>query len=84
MASTMVGYGKPALLPTPTKAGIATATQGQLVLPSSTTQPSHHNRAQADSSKKEKVPITNYLSRKCIVFCFSLFFLKQSDFVFLL
>lgn len=78
MASTMVGYGKPALLPTPTKAGIAMATQGQLapsqVLPSSTTQPSHYNRAQADSSKKEKVPITNHLSRKCFVFCFSRFF----------
>lgn len=57
--NTVVGYGKPALLPTPTKAGIATATLGQLapsqVLPSSTTQPGHHNRAQADSSKKEKV-----------------------------
>ncbi|XP_026218418.1 protein SCAF11 isoform X2 [Anabas testudineus] len=57
MASTIVGYGKPALLPTPTKAGIAAVTQGQpassQVLPSSTTQ-TGHNKAQADSSKKEK------------------------------
>lgn len=57
----MGAYGKAGLLPTPTKAGVATATMGgQLaasqVLPSSTTQPGHHNRAQADSSKKEKVP----------------------------
>lgn len=59
--NTVVAYGKPGLLPTPTKAGMATATMGQLapsqVLPSSTTQPGHHNRAQADSSKKEKVPL---------------------------
>lgn len=56
MANAMVGYGKPALLPTPTK---ALTTQGQLapsqVLPSSTTQPGQYNKAQADSSKKEKV-----------------------------
>ncbi|XP_038594496.1 protein SCAF11 isoform X2 [Micropterus salmoides] len=55
MANAMVGYGKPALLPTPTK---ALTTQGQLapsqVLPSSTTQPGQYNKAQADSSKKEK------------------------------
>uniref|UniRef100_A0A672ZQL8 SFR19-like C-terminal domain-containing protein n=1 Tax=Sphaeramia orbicularis TaxID=375764 RepID=A0A672ZQL8_9TELE len=58
MASTMVGYGKPGLLPTPTKAGVPTLTQVQppssQVLPSSTTQPGQHNKAQADSSKKEK------------------------------
>uniref|UniRef100_A0A8D0AD73 SR-related CTD-associated factor 11 n=1 Tax=Sander lucioperca TaxID=283035 RepID=A0A8D0AD73_SANLU len=58
MASTMMGYGKPGLLPTPTKAGVAVATHGQSapsqVLPSSTTQPGQHYKAQADSSKKEK------------------------------
>ncbi|XP_039999310.1 protein SCAF11 isoform X2 [Xiphias gladius] len=57
MTSTMVGYGKCTLLPTPTKAVVVTATQGQpaptQVIPSSTTQPGH-NKAQADSSKKEK------------------------------
>lgn len=50
---------KPALLPTPTKAGVVAVTQGQpapsQALPSSTTQPGQHNKAQADSSKKEKV-----------------------------
>lgn len=51
----MGAYGKPGLLQTPTKAGTATAAPSQ-ALPSSTTQPGHHNRAQADSSKKEKVP----------------------------
>lgn len=59
MASGMVAYGKPPLLPTPTKAGVAMATQGQptasQALPSSTTQPGQHSKAQADSSKKEKV-----------------------------
>ncbi|KAF1372563.1 hypothetical protein PFLUV_G00266790 [Perca fluviatilis] len=58
MASTMMAYGKPGLLPTPTKAGVAVATHGQSapsqVLPSSTTQPGQHYKAQADSSKKEK------------------------------
>ncbi|XP_037616450.1 protein SCAF11 isoform X2 [Sebastes umbrosus] len=58
MASAMGGYGKPGLLPTPTKAGYASATHGQSafsqLLPSSTTQPGQHNRAQPDSSKKEK------------------------------
>ncbi|XP_034719238.1 protein SCAF11 isoform X2 [Etheostoma cragini] len=58
MASTMMGYGKPGLLPTPNKAGVAMATHGQSaqsqVLPSSTTQPGQHYKAQADSSKKEK------------------------------
>ena len=71
MPSTMVGFAKPTLLPTPTKAGIATVTPGQLapsqVLPSSTTQPSHHNMAQADSSKKEKVAVTNHVSIKCFL-----------------
>lgn len=51
MANTVVGFAKPALPPTLTKAGVAAATQSQ-PLPSSTTQP---GRAQADSSKKEKV-----------------------------
>ncbi|KAG7234824.1 hypothetical protein INR49_003885 [Caranx melampygus] len=51
------GLWETGLLPTPTKAGVATVTQGQpapsQVLPSSTTHPGH-NKAQADSSKKEK------------------------------
>ncbi|XP_032361612.1 protein SCAF11 isoform X3 [Etheostoma spectabile] len=59
MASTMMGYGKPGLLPTPNKAGVAVATHGQSApsqaLPSSTTQPGQHYKAQADSSKKEKI-----------------------------
>lgn len=59
MASTVLGFAKPALLATPTKAGVATVTQSQLppsqAVPSSTTQPGHLSRAQADSSRKEKV-----------------------------
>lgn len=59
MASTMLGFAKPTLLATPTKAGAATVTQSQLppsqAVPSSTTQPGHPSRAQADSSRKEKV-----------------------------
>lgn len=59
MANTKVSFVKPALLPTPTKAGVVAVTQGQpassQALPSSTTQPGQHNKAQADSSKKEKV-----------------------------
>lgn len=58
MPNTMVSFVKPALLPNPTKAGVAAVTQGQpapsQALPSSTTQPGQHNKAQADSSKKEK------------------------------
>lgn len=58
MSSTMVGYGKPALLPTPSKGGGGAVTQVQpavsQVVASSTTQPAN-NKAQADSSKKEKV-----------------------------
>lgn len=54
MASAVVGFSKPALLPALTKAGVAAATQRQPP-PSSTTQPGHHGGAQADSSKKEKV-----------------------------
>lgn len=58
MANTKVSFVKPALLPTPTKAGVVAVTQGQpassQALPSSTTQPGQHNKAQADSSKKEK------------------------------
>uniref|UniRef100_A0A3B3VM09 RING-type domain-containing protein n=1 Tax=Poecilia latipinna TaxID=48699 RepID=A0A3B3VM09_9TELE len=53
-----VAAHKPALLPTPTKVGVATASQVQpapsQALPSSTTQPGQHSKAQADSSKKEK------------------------------
>lgn len=83
--NTVVGYGKPALLPTPTKAGIATATLGQLapsqVLPSSTTQPGHHNRAQADSSKKEKV--SSSIPESVLFYdAFFFFSLKVSDFAF--
>lgn len=63
MANTKVSFVKPALLPTPTKAGVVAVTQGQpapsQALPSSTTQPGQQNKAQADSSKKEKV---TYLS----------------------
>uniref|UniRef100_A0A1A8J5V7 SR-related CTD-associated factor 11 n=1 Tax=Nothobranchius kuhntae TaxID=321403 RepID=A0A1A8J5V7_NOTKU len=53
MVSTVVGFIKPTLLPTPTKVSVAAVTQGQ-VQPSSTTQSSQHSKAQADSSKKEK------------------------------
>ncbi|XP_068573058.1 protein SCAF11 [Cebidichthys violaceus] len=55
MANTMVGYGKPGLLPTPSKAGVATYGQSapSQFLPSSTTQPGQY-KAQADGSKKEK------------------------------
>ncbi|KAM3859240.1 uncharacterized protein scaf11 [Diretmus argenteus] len=57
MASGQMGYGKPPLLPTPTKAGFAMATHGHQTasqaLPSSTTQPGQH-KAHADSSKKDK------------------------------
>lgn len=58
MVSTVVGYPKAGLLPTPTKVGVATVSHVQAAaiqaLPSSTTQPSQHSKAQADSSKKEK------------------------------
>ncbi|XP_031721719.1 protein SCAF11 isoform X2 [Anarrhichthys ocellatus] len=55
MANTMMGYGKPGLLPTPSKAGVATYGQSapSQFLPSSTTQPGQY-KAQADGSKKEK------------------------------
>ncbi|XP_068443083.1 protein SCAF11 [Clinocottus analis] len=57
MGNTMVGYGKPGLLPTPSKGGVATASYGQSayshVVPSSTTQYGQH-KAHADGSKKEK------------------------------
>lgn len=60
MMSTVGGYSKPALLPTPSKVGVATTSQVQpapsQALPSSTTQTGQHSKAQADSSKKEKVP----------------------------
>lgn len=86
MASTMVGFAKPPLIPT--KAGIAAAAQAQLApsqaLPSSTTQPTHHNKAQADSSKKEKVSVTNIFTKMfpcCFLFfqpsCNSLFQKQQ-------
>ncbi|XP_077356799.1 uncharacterized protein scaf11 isoform X2 [Festucalex cinctus] len=52
MVSTMSAYGKSGLLPTPTKVGQQAAISQ--VLPSSTTQPAQHHKAQADSSKKEK------------------------------
>lgn len=70
-----MGYGKPALLPTPA--------QSQ-VLPSSTTQ-SGHNKAQADSSKKEKVTCS-HLSKITGSDCFCPFcqFFKLFDFFFLL
>ncbi|XP_019747342.1 protein SCAF11 isoform X2 [Hippocampus comes] len=51
MVNTMGAYGKAGLLSTPTKVGQQAANQ---VLPSSTTQPAQHHKAQADSSKKEK------------------------------
>ncbi|XP_077401762.1 uncharacterized protein scaf11 isoform X2 [Vanacampus margaritifer] len=51
MLSAMSAYGKSGLLPTPTKVGQQAVSQ---VLPSSTTQPAQHYKAQADSSKKEK------------------------------
>lgn len=86
MLNTMVGYGKPALLPTPTKGGMAAVTQGHpapsQVLPSSTTQPGQHNKAHADSSKKEKVTLsrletaatTSRAIFQLSVFCLSVFF----------
>ncbi|XP_056131790.1 protein SCAF11 [Lampris incognitus] len=57
MAGSMMAYGKPPLMATPVKAGGVAATQGQPPsnqAPSSTTQPGQHNKALADSSKKEK------------------------------
>ncbi|TNN55999.1 Protein SCAF11 [Liparis tanakae] len=57
MGNTMMGYGKPGLLPTPIKGGVATATYGQSahshVVPSSTTQHGQH-KAHSGGSKKEK------------------------------
>lgn len=58
MGNTMMGYGKPGLLPTPIKGGVTTATYGQSahshVVPSSTTQHGQH-KAQSGGSKKEKI-----------------------------
>ncbi|KAM9327696.1 LOW QUALITY PROTEIN: protein SCAF11-like [Pholidichthys leucotaenia] len=57
MVNTITGYGKPALHPISTKDVTVAMTQGPPAptqAPSSTTQPSQHNKAQADSSKKEK------------------------------
>ncbi|XP_061524343.1 protein SCAF11 isoform X2 [Phycodurus eques] len=48
----MGAYGKPGLLLTPTKVGQQAVSQVQ---PSSTSQPAQHQKAQADSSKKEKI-----------------------------
>ncbi|XP_061663288.1 protein SCAF11 isoform X2 [Syngnathoides biaculeatus] len=47
----MAAHGKPGPILTPTKVGQQVVSQ---VLPSSTTQPPQHQKAQADSSKKEK------------------------------
>lgn len=69
MANTVLGFAKPALLATPTKVGGANPTQlaPSQSVPSSTTQPAHPSRAQADSSRKEKVcpfcPPTNAVVR---------------------
>ncbi|XP_028305366.1 protein SCAF11 isoform X2 [Gouania willdenowi] len=56
MASAMACFAKPGLLQTPTKAVNAAAVSAapSQVLPSSTTQPWQHSKAQPDSSKKEK------------------------------